>query len=119
MTKAAKITPLMTATKKSKRTGIVYGPEPTGFGAAVVAGVSITAAKMTEKGKVGKSKTYKVGDLAEYDSFINQFWGPIVEITNKSVTILNQDGVKKHRLSIYKFVWRNWDFDPKTANQVN
>lgn len=60
-------------------------------------------------------KLFTVGDYAEYGSFNLTYYGTIVAITDKTVTIeerWNNGGTHKlHRLSLYKFANRNWDFD--------
>lgn len=53
--------------------------------------------------------TYKVGDVAEYDSYNLHYLGTIKSITNKSVVISKDHhwGGKTARLSLYEFAWRN------------
>jgi hypothetical protein len=60
---------------------------------------------------------FKVGDVAEYDSYNLSYIGLIVGITEKTVTIQPDyqknsnysDAVK--RLKLEDFCWRNWDFN--------
>lgn len=53
--------------------------------------------------------TFLIGDEAEYDSYNLVYTGKIVGITDKTVTIEKYG--RRHRLSIYTFAWRNWDFN--------
>lgn len=64
-------------------------------------------------------KTFKLGDIAEYDSFNLSYMGEIVSITPKSVTIQPSHGRKKRRLSLNEFIWRNKNFDVSVASAAN
>ncbi len=58
--------------------------------------------------------SFKLGDTAEYDSYNLAYMGTITKITAKTVEITAHHGTsnaKVHRLSIYNFDWRNYDFD--------
>lgn len=63
---------------------------------------------------------FSVGDVAEFDSYNTSFFGKIVKVTPKTVTI-DTHGLKKGaaRLSFYEFIWRNWNFDATAARQRN
>jgi len=64
------------------------------------------------------SKTFKIGDLAEFDSFNLSYVARITSITEKTVTFEDDcQGVK--RLSIYEFDWRNYDFDLEATRERN
>jgi hypothetical protein len=58
-------------------------------------------------------KTFVIGDYAEYDSFNLSYYGEIVNITEKCVTIVERYGRNRHnhRLDLYTFIWRNYNFD--------
>lgn len=65
---------------------------------------------------------FRVGDWAEYDSYNLSYTGRIVAIGAKTVTIESYPGTanaRKHRLSIYKFNWRNWNFDAELIARRN
>ena len=49
---------------------------------------------------------YRIGDMAEYDSYNLHYFGPIKSITEKTVTI-EMIGGKNKRLKIADFAWRN------------
>ncbi len=58
------------------------------------------------------SKTFKIGDRAEYDSYNLAYTGAIVAIGAKTVTIdAGSTGENLKRLDLYTFCWRNWDYD--------
>lgn len=63
-------------------------------------------------------KTFEVGDLAEYDSLNLSYYGKITKITPNSVWVENNFG-KKHRMSLYKFCWRNHQWDAVDARRTN
>lgn len=66
-------------------------------------------------------RTFKIGDLAEYDSYNLSYYGEIVSITATTVSIRPRhsscDSVK--RLPLYTFNWRNRDFDDAEAFAKN
>lgn len=66
-------------------------------------------------------KTFILGDQAEYDSFNLSYIGKIVGITDKTVTIQERYGrtPRKHRLKLYEFNWRNYDFDLERVTHEN
>lgn len=66
---------------------------------------------LCEKNGVKLEKVFKIGDLAEYHSYNFSYYGEIVGIGPKSVTIQPPYSDKKERLNLYKFAWRNYDFD--------
>lgn len=51
--------------------------------------------------------TYQIGDWAEYDSYNLHYFGEIVSITEKTVTIKKHLNEKNRRLKIQEFAWRN------------
>ena len=56
--------------------------------------------------------TFKIGDMAEYDSYNMRYTGKIITIGAKTVTI-DARGTGEHtrRLDLRQFCSRNWDFD--------
>ena len=63
-------------------------------------------------------KTFKVGDMAEYDSYNLSYYGEIVAITEKSVKIKARYGGQMYMLCIHDFIWRNhnWSLEKATKN---
>lgn len=61
-------------------------------------------------------RTFSIGESVEYDSFNFAYIGQIVAIGEKSVTIEEDDG-RRHRLDIYDFCRRNFDFDLERARK--
>jgi hypothetical protein len=57
--------------------------------------------------------TFKLGDIAEYDSYNLHYTGKIVQIAANTVTIeRGSTGERANkRLSLYEFCWRNYDFN--------
>ncbi len=70
------------------------------------------------KGAVEYDRTFNVGDQAEYDSYNTSFYGEIVQITAKRVTIRTIYGKVKH-LKIGDFARRNRHFTVAAAEQRN
>ena len=60
--------------------------------------------------KTGHTNKFSIGDYAEYDSYNLRYYGAIVSITHKTVTIQERHKDKRHRLSLDKFCWRNIKF---------
>ena len=87
-----------------KRMGVVYPPTATEYAVDVRPGRSI---QIYRNGTAYRK--FDLGDEAEYDSFNLSYTGPITGITDKGVTI--QKWGRTHRLNIYEFCWRNWDFN--------
>lgn len=66
--------------------------------------------------------TFRIGDQAEYNSWNLSFFGTIVSITAKTVTIVSYPGTsneRNHRLSLKKFEWRNRHFDLAKKSREN
>jgi hypothetical protein len=59
-------------------------------------------------------KTFRIDEQAEYHSYNFSYFGKIVAITDKSITICNQYG-KNKRLDLYTFAWRNHNFTVEKA----
>lgn len=64
-------------------------------------------------------KTFKVGDYAEYDSFNLVYYGEIIKISEKTVTIEERYSTRRHRLSLYDFISKNWNFDLTEVEEKN
>lgn len=82
-------------------------PVATNYFADIKPGVSITV----KKGADGIPNTFKIGDMAEYDSYNLSYFGAILAITGKTVSIREKYGNKVHRLDLEKFCWRNHNFN--------
>ena len=76
------------------------------YNVVVDAGKSITVCRNNEK-----PNSFKIGDQAEYDSYNLSYYGEIVAITEKTVTIIPRFETKKKRFKIENFAWRNWCFN--------
>jgi len=74
-------------------------------------------AKITPKKSISVSrdgnafKTFNVGDMAEYDSYNLSYYGTIINISEKTVAIVERHTDHLHRLTIERFCWRNHNFD--------
>lgn len=87
------------------------------YQAEVVPGKSITVFK---DGVIGAS--FGIGDEAEYDSYNLSYIGVITGITEKRVRITAYKGScneRVHSLDLYKFSWRNFNFDAAKAHAKN
>lgn len=100
-----------------KSYGQTYGGGESEYFVEVKKGKSISLYRENERNGKSAVKTFKVGDYAEYDSYNLSYYGKILSITDKTVTIdknakyphINE--VSKTRMKIYDFSWRNYDFD--------
>ena len=64
--------------------------------------------------------TFRVGDRAVYGSYNLTYTGKIVAIGPKTVTIdAHGTGERQHRLSLYDFAWRNWDYNAEKIAHDN
>lgn len=54
-------------------------------------------------------RTFKIGDVVEYDSYNFSYTGKIVSIGAKLITVESYDS--RFRLDLNTFCWRNWDLD--------
>jgi len=64
-------------------------------------------------------RTFNVGDQAEYDSYNLSYYGEIVSITEKSVTIREKYSDRKRRLKLDIFFWRNYNFNLAETQEKN
>ncbi|NBW06393.1 MAG: hypothetical protein EBR82_00015 [Caulobacteraceae bacterium] len=68
-------------------------------------------------GLVGMQR-FVPGDQAEYDSYNLSYYGPILSIGAKTITVQTTGGGKK-MLKPDTFAWRNWNFSPSEAAVKN
>lgn len=85
----------------------------------VVEGESITfVCRDTRTGDGIYARTFVMGEQAEGDSYNLSYFGPIVGITDKTVTIdLRRENLV--RLDLFSFIDRNYDFDLAKARNRN
>lgn len=62
---------------------------------------------------------FHLGDMAEYDSYNLSYYGKIVSIGPKTVTIVERHNSTRHRISVYEFAWRNIDFTVDETSKSN
>ena len=62
------------------------------------------------RGPLAYDRTFRVGDVAEYDSYNTSFHGKILAITEKTVTISDASG-NARRLELFAFNSHNRHFD--------
>lgn len=103
--------------KKRKHRGREYGGEYSGVDAEIVRNESIHMIG-THNGRP-VDITFRVGDLAEYDSYNLHYLGTIEKITDKCVTIKPRYNNRVRRLSLYEFMWRNRNFDLEAITRRN
>lgn len=110
-------------TKERTSHGHVYPSQPTEFHVKITKKTKNSPASISiyreKNGEIEFCQTFKVGDQAEYDSFNLSYYGEIVNITDKSVTIAKTYSSKKHRLDLNQFCWRNYNFDVDRASKEN
>lgn len=109
-------------TREVRRGGKVYPSEvvPDAF-VLVNPGVSIMliGIRQLTKGPTPYVYTYALGEVAEYDSWNMSYYGRIVAIGAKSVTISKGDDKRTARLTLEDFSRRNCRFDLATARERN
>lgn len=71
---------------------------------------SIIIRREFSTGNISEENTFSVGDWAEYDSYNLSYYGTIISITAKTITIKERYGDQKHRLDLATFAWRNYNF---------
>lgn len=79
--------------------------------------ISLFGVKSRQSGIEIYRTIFRVGDKAEYDSYNLSYIGTITKITNKTVTI--EAHGRTHRLNLYQFAWRNYDFDLAQRTEYN
>lgn len=71
-------------------------------------------------GEIKSHVAFRVGDVAEYDSYNLRYLGVITNITEKNVTIDKGRGYStKARLKHEQFGWRNKGFDLDKVRKEN
>lgn len=103
-------------TKARKRWGQTYPAQPTGLFAEIIDGTLHLTGTYSNRPVDIK---FKVGDVAEYDSYNLHYLGTITKITEKCVTIEPRFGGRTRRLDLYAFAWRNYDFDFERISAKN
>jgi hypothetical protein len=68
---------------------------------------------------VAYERRFRVGDMAEYDAFNLVYFGPIVAISEKTITIRDKHSARNHKLDIATFSRRNRDFTVESATKRN
>ena len=65
--------------------------------------------------------TFRIYDMAEYGAYNLVYYGPIVQITTNTVTIEERfsSNKRRHRLDLYTFAWRNYNFDLQKVQKNN
>jgi hypothetical protein len=106
--------------KAHTRQGVEHPATPTEYLASITKGKSIVIYR-EKNGTVEICASFNIGDRAEYDSFNRHYIGVIDSITDKTVTIVKTRGVnsKKHRLDLYEFCWRNYNYDEAQISKDN
>lgn len=67
-------------------------------------------------------RDFAIGDCAEYGSYNMSYTGTITAITEKTVTITEDCGggrTRPHRLDLYSFSRRNWNFSVEESARRN
>jgi hypothetical protein len=114
-------------TKARVQFGKEYPAVPTAYLAEIAKGKSIKIV-CDEGYRAGRSNEFEIGDYAEYDSYNLSYYGPIVAITEKTVSIVCKhdaaryargEKVKKYNLDLNKFAYRNIDFNVSEASAAN
>lgn len=111
------------AGKDWKKFGIIHkGPVADGQNAEILPNVYIRLFGLY-KNRVNPQPhdiTFYIGDSAEYDSYNLHYVGKITAIKEKYVEIEEPYGNdKRHRLDIYTFNRRNWDFNADRIAKEN
>jgi hypothetical protein len=75
--------------------------------------VKLSSHQITIRGKVCDTiyeRTFCIGDTVEYDSdFYGSCYGQLQSINDDVVTVVDKN--KEHKIPLYNFAKRNWDFD--------
>ena len=104
--------------KAGRRRGIEYPSIETEY-LAEISGNSIRISREYKNERCFIPKTFKIGDICEYDSYNLSYLGTIVKITDKVVSVMPKFSKKIVRLSLYTFCWRNHDFDLENIEKKN
>ena len=104
--------------KAGRRKGIEYPSVETEY-LADISGDTIRISREYRNERCTFPKTFRVGDICEYDSYNLSYLGTIVKITEKAVTITPRYSKETVRLSLYVFCWRNYNFDLEKTEKQN
>jgi hypothetical protein len=116
---AAGVNAVRVMRKAHTRGGVKYPATPTEYLVSLTKGKSIAIFREKD-GAIQVCASFNVGDRAEYDAYNYQFIGEIESITDKTVTIAKFRGhSKKHRLDLYEFCWRNYNYDEEQIRKNN
>lgn len=99
----------------------IEGDRAMGQHAEIVVGVSIRLYGVETNRHDGPKeydRTFKIGDVAEYDSFNLHYTGTIVSIGEKTIGIEERRG-RVHRLDLHIFSWRNRCLDLEAIDARN
>lgn len=97
------------------------GPSKVHYRTTLVAKSHVIVERL-EGDKLITMKRFEIGDMAEYDSFNLSYYGPIVAIGNKTISIRASkysDCESHTRLKADTFAWRNWNFDQNRVASKN
>lgn len=93
------------------------------FDVSIVKGESVNIKCFYENHHTPKNwdNTFKVGDMAEYDSYNLKYYGEIVSITENTVTIKPKysGSCSNKRLKMGDFCQKNFDFDLEKVKAYN
>lgn len=90
------------------------------FGAMVTPGEEITLTCLKKGEEEPSSIVFKVGDVCIYGSYNLVYTGEILAIGAKTVTInAGGTGQGNKRLDLYKFTWRNYNYDAERIAKRN
>jgi len=120
----ANLTRVMSKARKIR--GVVQPSVQTEYSVALT-GVSINGYAgiqvfREKQGVTTAGSSFNIGDTAEYDSYNLSYCGKITKITDKCVTICSYPGssmARTHKLDLYTFSWRNFDFNEADAIRKN
>lgn len=93
-----------------------------GFAVGLPGRVRLVTARYDERGKRWglDSREYAIGAQAEYGSYNLVYFGPVLSITPKTVTVEERGpGGRTRRMSLGEFCDRNHDFDLAAAQKRN
>lgn len=109
-------------TREHRHAGKVYPSEVVPNAYAFISArksIMLIGTRETTTGTKPYVFTFTIGEVAEYDSYNMSYYGPILAIGEKTVTIAKGDGEGKARLSIEDFSRRNSRFDLDKARARN
>ena len=90
------------------------------FGAMVTPGEEVTLTCLKKGEEEPSTIVFKVGDVCIYGSYNLVYTGEILAIGAKTVTInAGGTGQGNKRLDLYKFAWRNYDYNAERIAKRN